>query len=218
MSRLAGHFENDVILNAESAIDKHLGGELGRLFSLGLYPGKIGSNQIVLNDSAAHSDFKGGIIVGLGVQGELSSFYLINSVEKGVARYLTIKKQQESGAGNAAGFHLNGISVIAIANNYGGLSTDNSIRAIIAGVQRANRNVQQTYHGTIRGIEEIEIIELYNDRALSILKTIQRLNDDDNWSKRKVGNYSIQRSDLGHVASTDDCGQSLLPGNRNSNV
>ncbi|SFT44875.1 CHAT domain-containing protein [Algoriphagus locisalis] len=189
---LAGHFENDVILNAEAAIDKHLGGELGRLFSLGLYPGKIGSNQIVLNESAAHSGFKGGIIVGLGVQGELSSFYLINSVEKGVARYLTIKKHQEYGAGNAAGFQLNGISVIAIANNYGGLSTDNSIRAIIAGVQRANRNVQQTYQGTIRGIEEIEIIELYNDRALSILKTIQRLNDDD----QKDFNISFKENGL----------------------
>ncbi|MDR7129667.1 hypothetical protein J2X69_002012 [Algoriphagus sp. 4150] len=176
---LAGHFEQDVILNAEAAIDRQLGGELSRLYSLGLYPGKIGSNQIVLNESKSDSSFKGGIIVGLGVQGELSGYYLINSVEKGVARYLTIKKEHESGATSGKEFMLNGISVIAIANNYGGLSTDNSIRAIIAGVQRANRNVQLTYKGTIRGIEEIEIIEIYNDRALSILKTVQRLNSDD---------------------------------------
>ncbi|WP_192350630.1 CHAT domain-containing protein [Algoriphagus sp. Y33] len=175
---LAGHFEQDVILNAEAAIDRQLGGELSRLYSLGLYPGKIGSNQIVLNESNSNSSFKGGIIVGLGVQGELSGYYLINSVEKGVARYLTIKKENGSGTASHGEFLLNGISVIAIANNYGGLSTDNSIRAIIAGVQRANRKVQLTYEGAIRGIQEIEIIEIYNDRALSILKTIQRLNSD----------------------------------------
>ncbi|UZD23296.1 CHAT domain-containing protein [Algoriphagus halophytocola] len=176
---LAGHFEQDVILNAEAAIDKQLGGELSRLYSLGLYPGKIGSNQIVLNESDANTTFKGGIIIGLGTQGELSGYYLINSVEKGVARYLTIKKDHENDGGVDVDLQLNGISVIAIANNYGGLSTDNSIRAIISGVQRANRNVQKTYGGKIKGIEEIEIIELYNDRALSILKTIQRLNDEN---------------------------------------
>lgn len=174
---LAGHFDQDVILNAEAAIDKQLGGELSRLYSLGLYPGEIGSNQIVLNES--NSAFKGGIIIGLGTQGELSGYYLINSVEKGVARYLTIKKDQESDGEVDADLQLNGISVIAIANNYGGLSTDNSIRAIISGVQRANRNVHKTYNGVIKGIEEIEIVELYNDRALSILKTIQRLNEEN---------------------------------------
>ncbi|MEB2785906.1 DUF7379 domain-containing protein [Algoriphagus persicinus] len=177
---LAGHFEHDAILNAEYAIDKQLGWELSRLYRLGLYPGKIGSNQIVLNEDSRNSSFPGGIIVGLGVQGELSSFLLINSVEKGVARYLTIKRDNEQASSSGDSFHLNGISVIAIANTFGGLSSESSVRAIMSGVQRANRNVREIYKGEIRGIEEVEIIELYNDRALSILKTIQRLGSDDN--------------------------------------
>ncbi|MCE7053763.1 CHAT domain-containing protein [Algoriphagus sp. AGSA1] len=175
---LAGHFENDAILNAERAIDRHLNWELSRLHSLGLYPGAIGTSQIVLSGATSPSAFKGGIIVGLGPQGELSGYYLITSVEKGVSRYLTIKKEQEPEADSKQDFSLNGISVIAIANNFGGLSIESSIRAVLTGVQRANRNVYEVYKGSIRGIEEVEIIELYHDRALSILKSVQRLNSD----------------------------------------
>ncbi|MEB2777200.1 CHAT domain-containing protein [Algoriphagus sp. D3-2-R+10] len=176
---LAGHFEFDAILTTEQAIDRQLDGELSRLHGLGLYPGPIGTNQIVLNENFTKSSFQGGIIIGLGVPGELSGFALMNSVEKGVARYLTIKKGNKNSLPDGESSATTGISVIAIANAYGGLATESSIRAIILGIQRANRNIHSVYKGKIKGIEEIEIIEIFNDKALSILKTIQRLEVDD---------------------------------------
>ena len=176
---LAGHFEYDAILTTELAIDRQLDGELSRLHGLGLYPGPIGTNQIVLNENFTKSSFKGGLIIGLGVPGELSGFALMSSVEKGVARYLTIKKGNTNVAVDGSYAPTTGISVIAIANAYGGLSTESSIRAIILGVQLANKNIQSVYKGKIKGIEEIEIIEIFNDKALSILKSIQRLEVDD---------------------------------------
>ncbi len=195
---LAGHFEFDAILTTEHAIDRQLDGELARLHGLGLYPGPIGTNQIVLNENFTKSSFKGGLIVGLGVPGELSGFALMNSVEKGVARYLTIKKGNKDVQVDGTSSPTTGISVIAIANAYGGLSTESSIRAIILGIQRANRNIQSVYKGKIKGIEEIEIIEIFNDKALSILKTIQRLEEDDSREfnvvfKEKGLNYKLGR-------------------------
>ncbi|MEN2281184.1 CHAT domain-containing protein [Algoriphagus sp. SE2] len=172
---LAGHFEYDSILTTEKAIDDELNGELSRLLRMGLYPGPIGTNQIVMADKNLRRDFQGAIIVGLGVPGELSAYQLMISIEKGVSRYLTIRNQAESSSNQ----ETIGISVIAIANSYGGLSTDSSIRAVFLGVQRANRNIRDFYQGKIQGIEEIEIIELYNDKALSILKTIQKLQSTD---------------------------------------
>ncbi|WP_057938172.1 CHAT domain-containing protein [Algoriphagus resistens] len=195
---LAGHFEFDAILTTELAIDRQLDGELARLHGLGLYPGPIGSNQIVLNENFTKSSFKGGLIIGLGVPGELSGFALMNSVEKGVARYLTIKKGNTKVQLDGTGVPTSGISVIAIANAYGGLSTESSIRAIILGVQKANKNIQSAYKGKIKGIEEIEIIEIFNDKALSILKTIKRLEVDDSKEfnvafKEKGLNYKLGR-------------------------
>lgn len=175
---LAGHFEHDAILSTERAIDKQLNGELSRLHSLGLYPGKIGTNQIVLADDET-KHFKGGVIIGLGVAGELSGYLLMNSIEKGVSRYLTIRNESTNTDDSSLQTPTMGISVIAIANSYGGLSTDSSVRAIVLGVQRANRSIRAIYGGKIKVIEEIEIIELYHDKALSILKAVQRLEDSE---------------------------------------
>jgi len=194
---LAGHFEFDAILTTELAIDCQLGGELARLHGLGLYPGPIGSNQIVLNENLTQSGFKGGVIVGLGVPGELSGFALMNSVEKGVARYLTIKKDNTTSRVNENNSATNGISVIAIANAYGGLTTESSIRAIILGVQQANRNIHSVYKGKIKGIEEIEIVEIFNDKALAVLKTIQRLESDDSREFNVVFNEKGLKYKLG---------------------
>jgi hypothetical protein len=168
---LTGHFEGDGILNGEYAIDKKLNFELSRLLSLGLYPGAIGTHQIVLNRGCGKGDFQGGVIVGLGMTGELTSFQLMNTVEKGVSRYLTICNPSD----NYSNDEPLGISVIAIGNSYGGLSMDSSVRAIILGIQKANRNILATYKGAKKGIEEIEIIELYHDKALSILKSMKSI-------------------------------------------
>ncbi|REG88612.1 CHAT domain-containing protein [Algoriphagus antarcticus] len=197
---LAGHFKFDAILTTELAIDRQLGGELARLHSLGLYPGDIGTNQIVLNENFSNTTFKGAVIVGLGVPGELSGFALMNSIEKGVARYLTIKKDMNSSDAllKEKTPATNGISVIAIANAFGGLATESSVRAIILGIQQANRNIHSIYKGKIKGIEEVEIVEIFNDKALAILKTIQRLEVDDSKEfnvvfKEKGLNYKLGR-------------------------
>jgi CHAT domain-containing protein len=168
---MAGHFYGDAILNSEYAIDKKLNNELSRLHSLGLYPGQIGSHQIILNRGCSKTDFQGGLIVGLGKTGELNSFQLMNTVEKGVARYLTICNPTD----NYSSDEPLGISVIAIGNSFGGLSTESSIRSIILGIQKANKSITSTYKGLKKGIEEVEIIELYHDKALAILKSMKNI-------------------------------------------
>ena len=193
---LAGHFELDAILGSERVIDGQMNGELTKLRDLGLYPGPIGSNQIVLPEKK--QGFQGAVLIGLGVPGQLSSFQLMNSVEKGISRYLTIlnRKASESQVENP---QLIGISVIAIANSYGGLSSDSSIRAILLGIQHANAKIKATYKGRLRTIEEIEIIELYQDKALALIKTVNSLRDD------RSGEFKISLSGKG---------LSLKPGRR----
>lgn len=170
---LAGHFELDTIMAAEREIDRQMGGELSKLMELSLYPGPIGTNQIVLSDSSKSNKFKGAVIVGLGAPGQLTAFQLTNSVEMGISRYLTILNRKEGDKNST--LEPIGISVIAIANSYGGLSSDTSIRAILTGIIQSNQKVRNAYQGRLRQIEEVEVIELFQDRALSILKTVNRL-------------------------------------------
>ncbi|WP_332910858.1 lipase/acyltransferase domain-containing protein [Algoriphagus boritolerans] len=193
---LAGHFHFDAILTTEKVIDRKLDGELTRLLNLGLYPGPIGTHQIVLSKDVSNvdKDFKGTVVVGMGVPGELTPFQLMTTVSRGICRYLTIrnvreeinepviegdKRKNEPSQATSVNREILGISVIALANSYGGFSNESSIRSIILGIQDANRKIRETYKGKVQVIEEIEIIELYHDRALGILRTVKNLEQDE---------------------------------------
>lgn len=180
---LAGHFQFDSVLTTEKVIDGKLNGELSRLLSLGLYPGPIGTHQIVLSKDVSDIDrhFKGTVVVGLGVPGELTPYQLMVTVSRGIARYLTIRnvRVKDEDLANPDSKEVMGISIIALANSYGGFSNESSIRSIILGIQDANRNIRKTYDGKVKVIEEIEIIELFHDRALSILRAVKNLEQDE---------------------------------------
>lgn len=200
---LAGHFQFDSVLTTEKVIDGKLNGELTRLLSLGLYPGPIGTHQIVMAKDVSNTDkhFKGTVVVGMGVPGELTPYQLMLTVSKGISRYLTIRNVREKEEGNALtdenqseeSKEIMGISIIALANSYGGFSSNNSIRSIILGIQDANRNIRKTYNGKVKVIEEIEIMELFHDRALGILRTVKNLEQDES----REFNISVPSLSLG---------------------
>ncbi|MBA2561949.1 MAG: CHAT domain-containing protein [Chitinophagaceae bacterium] len=179
-SILAGHFNNDGILNAEKQIDQHLQGALTERHQLALYPGEIGSSEIVILNGHY---FQGTIIVGLGNFGTLTAFQLTQTVEQGVAKYLldlggkmvsTKYSSTEPGA--------TGISSLIIGCGYGGLSIENSVRAIIQGVQNANLKIRKLSEKNTKSIQHIEFIELYEDTALSCFYSLSKIENEESRS------------------------------------
>jgi pimeloyl-ACP methyl ester carboxylesterase/tetratricopeptide (TPR) repeat protein len=171
---LAGHFNNDGILYAEKSIDCNLNWMLSARHKLGLYPGEIGTNSLVLNNAGEY-DFAGAIIVGLGDPGSLTGYLLTKTVEQGIAKYLLhinngeLQNNQEIG-----------ISALIIGSGYGGLSVESSIKAIVEGVNIANSKVTAVFKNTVKTIQRIEFIELFEDRALSCMYAISKLESKDN--------------------------------------
>ena len=177
---LAGHFNNDGILNAEKAIDRHLEGALTERHQLALYPGEIGSNEIViLNDHF----FQGTIIVGLGNFGTLTAFQLTQTVEQGVAKYLLDLGGKILPENNRSAEHgAAGISSLIIGCGYGGLSVENSVRAIIQGVQNANSKIRKPNEKNAKSIQYIEFVELYEDTALSCFYSLSKIENEESKS------------------------------------
>lgn len=174
---MAGHFERDGILFAEKVVDSYLSGELSRRHQLGLYPGAIGTNEIVTNSQTR--GFKGALIVGMGRQGLLTEHRLAITVEQGVVRYLaSLNTKSDSLPINSQKIKRIGISTLLIGSHYGGLSIDSSVRAIIQGVQNANAKVRQLY-STPKTVDTIEVVELYKDRALACVKAINAIEKDE---------------------------------------
>lgn len=185
---LAGHFMNDGILYAEKSIDKYLGGELSNRHHLGLYPGEIGTAEILIPGGAGA--FKGAIIVGLGKQGELTEYLLMQSVEQGVSKYLIGFNSKIAGTNSIIEKRI-GISALIIGCGFGGLTIENAIRAIIQGVQNANDKIRQIYYPA-KSIDAIEFVELFHDRALASIYALGRIERDENralnitWENRKI--------------------------------
>ena len=111
-------------------------GVLMERYLLGIYPGEIGSSEVIIT---GQKDFNGAIIVGLGEPGSLTAYQLSLSVEQGVAKYLLDLNSNTSHIHNLAKNRNVGISSLAIACSYGGLSVEKSLRAVVMGVQNANQ-------------------------------------------------------------------------------
>jgi len=174
---LAGHFLNDGILYAEKAIDWYLNKSLTHKHELGLYPGAIGTNAIF--ETTHDSDFMGSIIVGMGEYDQLTSLELAKTIEQGVLNYLirlTAKDPSDKPIG---------ISALIMASGYGGLTIENSMKAVINGINQANQKVQSLDSSIYRTVENLEFIERYSDRALNCMYIVNRI------VKRENDNYHI---------------------------
>ncbi len=75
-----------------------------------------------------------------------------------------------------------GISSLIIGCGYGGLSVENSVRAIIQGVQNANSKIRKLHEKNIRSIEHIEFVELYEDTALSCFYSLNKIENEESKS------------------------------------
>jgi CHAT domain-containing protein len=172
---LAGHFDEDGILYAEKAINRYLNGALDQRHQLGLYPGKIGTNEVLLSDD---EHFKGAVIVGLGASNELTAYELTLTIEQGIAKYLLLLNDN-TGNGNGKAANIPpGISSLIIGCGYGGLSVESAVRAILQGISNANDKIMHLYGTEARLLEFVEFIEQYDERSLTCLYAINKLQSD----------------------------------------
>ncbi len=176
----AGHFLNDGILYAENAIDSNLNGTLSKRHQLGIYPGQIGTSEVILS---TQDNFKGAVIIGLGTPGELTAFELTRTIEQGISNYLLhLSSCNLLIKPSAKDTEHVGISSLIIGSGYAGLSIEDSVKAIIQGVYNANLKFKNLHVENTQTIECIEFIELYEDKALSCFYSINRIEKEESSS------------------------------------
>ncbi|MCB0556535.1 MAG: CHAT domain-containing protein [Phaeodactylibacter sp.] len=174
-----GHYKDDGIVSAESVLDFHMKGRLMKRYRLGVYPGREETAEVILD---AGNDPPGAIIIGMGNFGDLSQGRLSRSVAF-AAKELAVKKHEAFQIDKAS--HGDSeqdvtppdppcFSTLLIGSSYGGLTIQHSIRAILSGVQQANQSLRNV------GLEDfmiaaVEIIEIYQDRAVQAAHALRRI-------------------------------------------
>lgn len=174
---MAGHFRNDGILYAEKAVDRYMKGALSQRLQLALYPGDIGTSELFQGTS----DFKGAVIVGLGEPGNLTAYRLQQTVELAICKYLLEINGSIAKAVDGSMPDQIGISTLMIGSGYGGLTVENTVRALLQAVSNANAKIQAIDEAA-RLVQHVEFIELYNDIALSCLYALLRLQQEENFA------------------------------------
>ncbi|MFL6334512.1 MAG: CHAT domain-containing protein [Pyrinomonadaceae bacterium] len=179
-----GHYDGDTIVHAEKRLDKQLGERLSELFNLYLYPGPEGTAEVI---TLPHAKPPGALVIGLGDVGEIKPVIVRNGISNVALRYAMAvlnesrnKRDATAAAGGGDGTEQSWVSAAfstLLLGTYGGnaLSIEASLTAIIQGVLRVNEALRsQRLWDKVR-IDEVEVVELYEDVALQAARAASYL-------------------------------------------
>jgi pimeloyl-ACP methyl ester carboxylesterase/tetratricopeptide (TPR) repeat protein len=183
---MVGHYEGDTIAGAEGYLDRRLDGALSQRYQLGIYPGALGTNTVVLREpdylqkelTIPH----GAVIIGLGSMGELAPATLANAVRRGALDYVALVEDQcgrkDTGAAGRNSPQEVGLSLLLIGTNSApNITVEDSVSALLRAIAQASQEIANT-RGLATRIMEIEIIELYADVAIQAAHAVKELASD----------------------------------------
>lgn len=211
-----GHYRGDTIVSAEAYLDRVLGGRLRQRQRLGLYPGALDTAEVFLTETAdrrSSNEHPGAIVLGLGDVGELAPGTLASGFARAAVMYAAARfelARQRDGTGNQPATRNARISTslttLLIGTGAGGFGVADSVQSLLRGALRANERLQLLAAPEIvdtqgakrdnrsdeaRGpdtisIDELEIVELYEDRAIQAVKAMLDLGRSAEFRERLV--------------------------------
>lgn len=206
---VVGHYAGDTIVGAEAYLDRVLGGRLGARHALGLYPGAIGTQALF--DHPAGGKPPGALILGLGQVGELMPSLLCTTFSRAL---LELARQVVEGQGLDRGGSPRApagipLSCLLVGTGAGGISVQDSVLALLNGVVQANRILEQAGQAGRVRMSTIELVELWEDRAIAAARTLDRIAQIPDLA----GHFEVERlvqtgsgGNRGMRASEDDPG------------
>ena len=167
-----GHYEGDSIVGAEGHLDRHLDGRLTRWNQLGVYPSKLGSSEVFLGADPKCRP-SGAIIVGLGRVGELRPKELESSYYNAALQFgLSVADCPDDRFRDSDGVLQANITSLLIGTMGDAVTVEECVTAILRAVKAANAALER-YGNTVR-INEVEFLDLWEDRAIQAARALTR--------------------------------------------
>jgi CHAT domain-containing protein len=169
---LVGHYNGDTFAGTEARLDQVLDGRLTARRLMGLYPGPIGSSTIALDAKARPP---GAVVVGLGEPAELSVGALRRTLRCGILAFAARAVDRVASAYDSSetGPALC-VSALLVGAGEGGLDRSSCAQALLQAAAEAQEALARVSKGkTLLGA--IEIVELFEDRALATWRVIDQV-------------------------------------------
>ena len=172
---VVGHYQGDTVVSAEAVLDRQLGGALTRRLDLGIYPGPLGSNTVVLNESP-HAKPGGAIVVGLGRVGGLSPALLEESARAALLQFaLDVVRWPDDRFGEDGRPRSAAVTCLLVGTGAGGLAVGDALEAILRAAVAANRRLAEQELAERVLIDRLEFLELYEDIAIAAADALTRV-------------------------------------------
>ncbi|HEX6318005.1 MAG TPA: CHAT domain-containing protein [Burkholderiales bacterium] len=173
--RVVGHYKGYGLYSAERTLDGALDGQLQRRVALGLYPGPLGTSQLFF--PRGRTGQPPALIVGLGEYGDLTPRDLEETIMRAASSYAV-----EALARDADGEALElGLSALLVGSASGGIALADAVVSMVNGVIRANQSLAEAAQVPVR-IGKLEIVELWQDRALEACHKLREAQQLDRFS------------------------------------
>ena len=171
-----GHYEGDTIIAAEAYLDRVLDERLSARQALGLYPGPLGSHAIFDHPEPGGRP-PGALVMGLGAVGELTPTTLTATFARALLE-LARKTIETPPLVPVEEPYSIAVSSLLIGTTAGGMSIQESVRALLCGAAEANRALMETGQAARARIGTLELVELWEARAIDALRALHRLESD----------------------------------------
>ncbi len=178
---VVGHLAGDPLSGPERALDAVLGGRLTSLLAGGAYPVALGASLWL---PSGGRDEPSVMLVGLGGPGELSPETLGTSLQRAFEQLAVFEVDGPRGVS----------CVLALGR--GAIELRDAVVQTLNAAVVCNENLCQTEH---YGLDEIEVLERYEDRALQARAALEFVGEATFGSRRGTSRISIQR----HISTAD---------------
>ncbi|MGH3615738.1 MAG: CHAT domain-containing protein [Pseudonocardia sp.] len=162
---LVGTYDGTPLKGADSVLDRHLGGALGRRAGLGQHPGRAGTCEVFRRGTELAA-----VVIGLGDAGDITPGRLAAGVTTGVLQLvMEVLDSDDTGI-------VGRLPVAAVLIGAGGvapLAVSASVTAIVSGVCRANRRLADLAHPVT--VDRLVLVELYEERAIEAIRAAAEL-------------------------------------------
>ena len=158
---LVGHYRGDAFAGTEARLDRALGSRLSERRKLGLYPGRIGTNAILLNPNCRPC---GAVVVGLDQPAGLSIGALRETLRQGILAFVVEVLDRGCLSGPADTKSWVGLSTLLVGAGEGGIDRNSCVQSLLQATSQANAMLAGLQKPGAR-LGTLEIIELYEDRA-----------------------------------------------------
>ncbi|HWO68335.1 MAG TPA: CHAT domain-containing protein, partial [Umezawaea sp.] len=163
---LVGHQDGTSIGGAEKAVDNLLDGALERRLDMRQFPGQLGTCEVFGTVGGPSA-----VVIGVGDAGDLTPGALTAGVIQAVLRLAAVHEDQAEPDVPPPPLSISAVLIgTALVPP---MPVENSLTAIVAAVRQANRRLHDLRARVF--VEELKIVELYEERAIQATKAAIQL-------------------------------------------